>query len=580
MSRLPHPRLARTWKVASSDPAAAGKLAGELGLHPVAAALLSGRGYADPVAARTWLEASLRDVSDPFRLPGMSQAVERLGQAIRNGERITIFGDYDVDGLTSTALLTRVLARLGVVASPVLPLRMEEGYGLSLEALDRCLESTRPDLIVTVDCGTGSVAAVNKARDAGVDVIVTDHHQPGPDVASAVAVVNPRLGSDASQHVLAGVGVAFKLAHALYKQGIAEGTIPRAVADSLKEELDLVAIGTVADIVPLTGENRILVQAGLKRLQTTSRPGLLALKEAAGIRGEVGTYEVGYLIGPRLNASGRLGNALASLEILLTDDPNRASHLAAGLDAENRERQGIERKLAESIMCRRDVDFDPARDLCVIEAGEGWHSGVIGIVASRLVARYHRPAVVVSFDEDGRGRGSGRSIAGFDLASALQTCSRHLVKCGGHAMAAGLEITRDNFHAFSASFEAWVREELAGRDLHPTQRIDVEARAADCTLALLDDLDRLRPFGPDFPAPVFGLNHVEVFGAPREVGQGHLKFQIRQDGAVLDVIGFGFADRGLPEGRFDIAGTLQRDTYGRVAKPQLNLMDVRAPAGD
>ncbi|HEY8241092.1 MAG TPA: single-stranded-DNA-specific exonuclease RecJ, partial [Kiritimatiellia bacterium] len=536
------------------------------------AALLAGRGYDDPTRAERFLKPRLSDLSDPFDLPAMDKAVDRIWRAIDAGERIAIYGDYDVDGITSSALLSQVLAGLGAKVSVFLPHRLDEGYGLSMDGMQRCLEEHQPGLIVTVDCGTGSVEPVRALAERGVDVVITDHHTPPAEVAPAVAVVNPKLCNHAALQVLAGVGVTFKVCHALLKSGRAAG---RTVASlDLRKHLDLVALGTISDVVPLIDESRTLARHGLAQVNETESTGLRALIDVAGIRGTIDAYEVGFLLGPRLNAAGRLGDALQSLELLVTRDAGRARAIASHLDTTNRERQEIEKRTLKEALAAIDAEFDPVSTFGIVVAGEGWHAGVIGIVASRLVQRYYRPSVVIAID-GGSGRGSCRSIEGCDLVERLGVCSSLLLKFGGHSMAAGLEVDAGRIGEFKRAFNESVAGVLRGTDLRPVQRIDAWMALADADDRMLDALDGLRPFGHGNPTPVWAARSVCVVGRPRPVGQGHLKFTVASGGVQREAIAFNFGDRVLPDGEMDIAFQMKRDTYQGREKLVLQIQDVR-----
>jgi single-stranded-DNA-specific exonuclease len=563
----------KVWQTVASDDRAAVALAQEARIPLAVARLLHARGYRDAEAADRFLNPRLSAIGDPFDLPGMEAAVARIWRAIDALERIAVFGDYDVDGITSAALLTQVLRALGADAVPFLPHRLEEGYGLSPEALERCLESCRPRLLVTVDCGTGSVAAVEEASRRGVDVIVTDHHEPGEQLAPACALVNPKLGADERLHALAGVGVTFKLCHALAKHGRAAGR-PLAGLD-LKPHLDLVALGTIADIVPLVGENRILARHGLVQMNQTQRPGLEALIDVAGIQDEIDAYEVGFRLGPRLNAAGRLGDAQRALELLMGDDATRVRELAEELDRSNRERQEIEARTLKEALTELEARFDPARDFGLVVGRAGWHPGVVGIVASRLLQRFHRPVAVVAVSDDG-GRGSCRSIEGFDMVAGLRACADDLAKYGGHAMAAGLELKPGRLTAFAESFNEAASQLLAGRDLRPTQRIDAWLALDEVDDALADAMDRLRPFGVGNTTPVWAARAVRVVGPPRVVGQGHLKLLLAGGGRQVEAMGWGMAERPLPEGPLDVAFQLKRDRFRGQERLVLHLQDFRA----
>ena len=505
-------------------------------------------------------------------LRDMGVAADRLLHAVRTGERIAVFGDYDVDGITSTALLVTVLRKTGANAVPFLPHRLEEGYGLSPDALHRCLENCAPALIITVDCGTGSVDAVAEAARRGVDVIVTDHHQPGAALAPALALVNPKLSPDESIHMLAGVGVTFKLCHGLAKHGRELGRASAAI--DLRPHLDLVALGTIADIVPLAGENRVLARHGLNQLNQTTNEGLQALIEVAAIEDRIDAYEVGFRLGPRLNAAGRLGDAQRALDLLLGGDGVDVDALAAELDRSHRERQEIEAATVRDALAELEARFDPARDFGLVVGRPGWHPGVVGIVASRLLQRFHRPVAVIALNEEG-GRGSCRSIEGFDLMAGLNACAGELAKYGGHTMAAGLELKPGRLEAFAARFNEASRELLAGRDLRPVQRIDAWLGLDEVDDTLAGALDRMRPFGVGNTTPVWGARAVRVVGAPRVVGKGHLKLLLAAGSRQLEAMGWGMGERALPPGPLDIAFQIKRERFRGQERLVLHLQDFR-----
>ena len=453
------------------------ELARLLDLHPQIASLLWQRGYRDPEQVRAFLDPRLQSLGDPFRLTDLRRAAERIHLAIAAREKMVVFGDYDVDGITSCALMGRILRRLGGEVETFLPLRMEEGYGLSQEGVERCVEQHKPAVLIAVDCGTTAVKQVAWLRQRGIDVIIIDHHALPPELPAAHALVNPQR--DMNQNgagkpdYLASVGLVFKVCHGLLKlAGEGNGRI------DLRDYLDLVAIGTVADIVPLVEENRILVRRGLRQLEHSLWPGLRALIEVSQVSFPVTAQDVGFRLGPRLNASGRLGDAMLSLRLLLTDDRDEANHIASELNQSNRERQAVEMETflqAEALM---QETYDPARDWGIVLAGRNWHWGVIGIVASRLQKRYHRPTIVIGLNDEGVGKGSGRSIEGISIVKALQDSAGLLELFGGHDMAAGLNIRAERIDAFRAAFNQHVRGQggddvfqstlaLSGRSLCP-----------------------------------------------------------------------------------------------------------------
>lgn len=559
--------MPKLWKTVERIGPRADSLAASLGIPGPLAGLLAARGLAEPDAARRFLNPRLDNLTDPTDLPDMAKAADRILRAVRGRERIAVFGDYDCDGITATALLTRCLRELGAEVKPFLPLRLEEGYGLGVDALTRCLEAHQPRLVITVDCGTGSVAAVRAAAENGVDVVVTDHHEPAGDIAPAAAVVNPKLGAGGDPANLAGVGVAFKLAWALAL---------RAGADLRRvfRYLDLVATGTVADVVPLTGENRILVHYGLAQINREPLPGLQALVEAAELKDAVGEYHLGFAIGPRLNAAGRLGDAQAALELLLGDDPESLLPLARQLDRGNRERQKIETDILEEAL--QDVAaLDLEKHAGLVLARRGWHPGVIGIVASRVVQRFGRPVLMIALNEDGSGRGSGRSIEGFNLVENLAECRDLLVRFGGHAMAAGLELEEKNLAAFREAFNRRVAEAIPPEQLRPVQRIDAWIDLADADERLFEGLQALRPFGCGNPRPVWAASRVRVLGQPRILKEKHLKMRLVAGSAQREAIGFNLAGQPLPDGPIDIAFTLDMNSWNGRETLQLKLEDFR-----
>lgn len=566
------------WKVSTPADGPAVELARQASLPLPLARLLWARGVKTAAEADRFLNPRLSDMGDPFRLPGMEQAVERIWKAIRDESPIVVYGDYDVDGVTSAALMSLVLTQLGAKVTRYLPNRMEEGYGLGAEAVERFVKTDKPGLIITTDCGSGSHAAVAAAQALGVDVVVTDHHEISDSPAAAVAVVNPKLGSDPSDRMLAGVGVAFQVCYALLKRA-REQRRKIAVDLDLRSYLDLVALGTISDMVPMLHENRILVRHGLAQLNRRERKGLQALADVAGAKGDLGAYHVGFVLGPRMNAAGRLGNAGDALELLLTGDVDRADALARKLDGANRDRKQIEGDIMEEAIRQIDAFFDPASHFGIVVGESGWHVGVVGIVASRLANRYGRPAIVVGFDENGIGRGSCRSIEGFDLLTGLKQCSDYLARFGGHEMAAGLEVQREQFEPFQKAFRDACATLLKGRELRKTLAIDGWVSLPELLEPqFLDVINRVAPFGEGNPEPVWALRRAEVIGKPGLVGGSHLKMRVGVGKASCDAIGFNMGERlaQFPEGPIDLAFTLRTNTYLGRTTPQLHMQDFRA----
>ena len=535
------------------------------------AALLTQRGCKTADEAREFMNPALSGLHDPFELPDMDKAVERIRRALTDGERITVFGDYDADGVCATALMVRVLREMGGTVSAYIPSRHETGYGLSPEALAPCVEQNSPSLIITVDCGTSSVEAIEAAREQGIDVVVTDHHEPGGVVADAVAVVNPKRMENHPASILAGVGVAFKLCHALVKAGRDAGCAVCAAVD-LKNVLDFVAVATVTDMVPLLGENRALVRAGFQSLENPAYPGWNALKRVAGLTGPLETWHAGFTFGPRINAAGRVGRADAALELFLTDRPERADELAQLLEEANRERQAIEKDIVKEAIDEIDGYFDETKHFGLVIAREGWHAGVIGIVASRLVQRYHRPVAVVSLDGE-NGRGSCRSIDGFSVLDGLNACADLLKQFGGHDMAAGLEVETKNIAALKERFNAFATEALKDVDLSPVLEIDHAVELAEVDVALIDGLRRTGPFGQDNPEPIWAVMNVNVADS-RILKEKHLKLTLTDGKNRIDAIGFNMAEK-LPSGSIDAAFSLHENTWNGRTSLQLNLKDIR-----
>jgi single-stranded-DNA-specific exonuclease len=553
------------------EAAAVDRLCRELRLPPVLCRLLAQRGVVEPDAARGFLRPHAGQLHPPALLAGMGDAVARLRRALERGETVLVHGDYDVDGICATALYTRALRMMGIKALPFVPHRLVDGYDLS-EAGVREAEGWGATLILTGDCGIVAHDAVERAAAAGIDVVVTDHHTPGDTLPPAAAVVNPnRRDCPYPDKGLAGVGVAYKVCCAL----AAELGFPE---ERLHALLDLVAIATIADLAPLVGENRALVRWGLKILPQTPNPGLRALLRTTKLdeKGDIGATQVGFVLAPRLNAVGRMGEAARGVKLLLTDDEREAATIAATLEDENRWRQTVDGDTLRAALAQLDRDFDPDRDRGVVLAADGWHPGVIGIVASRVVERIHRPTVMIALDGDGEGKGSARSIPGFHLYDAMRGCSEHLSRFGGHRMAAGCSIRPERVEAFRAAFDAHARSVLEEHHLVPEVRVDleVELRHADEELARL--LRHAGPFGMGNATPVFAARAVAVAGAPRVVGQNHLKMTLSAHGHTLDAIGFGMAERmDETRGPLDVAFKLEENTWNGRTRAQARLVDLR-----
>ena len=532
------------------------------------ARLLLRKGFHSLEEVENFLRPRLRSLSDPFLLPEMRAAVSRILAALDRHERIVLFGDYDVDGVTSLALLDEMLRAYGATPELFLPLRMEEGYGLSRESIERCVKQHRPQLLIALDCGTSSVNEISELKKRGVDVIVLDHHEPKSELPDCVAVVNPKL-TQCGMEYLCSVGIVFKLCHALLKTRLLTGF-------DLKSKLDLVALGTVADIVPLRGENRVLVQRGAIEIARTSRIGLRKLMRVAGVRVPILPEDIGYRLGPRLNAAGRLSTAEKSLRLLLTQEESEAAVLAAELDQQNRERQEVEQEIFDAAIEGIDSQFDAARDAAIVAGAHGWHPGVLGIVASRIVRKYHRPAIVIGFDENGMGKGSGRSIEGLNLVEALNRCAGSLDNFGGHEMAAGLAVREGNFDLFAKAFRNAARELLSDEALQPCLRLDHELAFTEIDVDFLRWHEMLQPFGNGNPQPLFLAREVEPVAPPRVMNEKHLLFRLRQGDRHRRAVYFNGAPNQLPPAPWDVAFRIRADEYGGETLVAMHIEAVRA----
>ncbi len=559
--------LPERWSCDPHPPEAADRIAEELGLAPTTAAILARRGHLTPAAARRFLAAE--DRHDPLALGDTPAACDLILGHVERGSRIVVHGDYDVDGVCSTAVAVRALRRLGADPAWHLPSRFDGGYGLLPATVER-LASGGCGLLVTVDCGITAAAEVEQALALGVDVVVTDHHRP-PERLPDCPLVHPALGGYPFPDLCA-AGVAHKLAEALYLRA---GMDPRLA----EEDLDLVGLATVADVVPLRGENRRLVREGVRAMGRTVKPGLRALMKIAALEpGAVDTQAVGFGLGPRLNAAGRLGSADAALELLLTEDANRATEVADELDLLNHERRDTETRMLFAAEAARGEAPDDAP--AYVLAGEGWHAGVIGIVASRMVERHHRPCVLVALGDEG-GRGSGRSIAAYDLHAGLSACAGHLGRFGGHAMAAGFDIEPGEVDAFRTSLMAHAAGVLSPEDLMPVEHVDAVVPGGALGLELAEELERLGPFGQGNPVPTLLLPAARVSGAT-SMGDDrqHCRFTVSSGGSRAAAVGFRTTAAALAaagSGALDVAVRLERREWRGVVEPRLVLRAVCPP---
>ncbi|HWA57523.1 MAG TPA: single-stranded-DNA-specific exonuclease RecJ [Gemmatimonadales bacterium] len=573
-NRFPVPPL--RWAVAPPPPEdVVQTLARSLTVSPALAALLVQRGLAAPEAARRFLRPALEELADPYTMAGMARAVELIARAVKSGTPIMVHGDYDVDGQCATTVLTRALRIAGARVTPFVPHRLRDGYDLGPAGVAAAI-AAGVGLIITCDCGITAVAAVEQARAAGIRVVVTDHHLPGPALPPADAIVDPQQEQDTSGLTqLCGTGIAFKLVQALVEPLGLPANLPYHL-------LDLVALATVADIVPLVGENRILVRHGLKLLGQSRWPGVRALIRVSGVGGrEIRAGQVGFILAPRLNAAGRVGDAADGLRLLLSDDETEAERLAVRLEGMNAERQALDQRMLEQAIEQVETQRDPATDAALVLASDEWHPGVVGIVASRVVERYGRPAFLIALDGD-IGKGSGRSITRFDLHGALHECSDLLERFGGHHMAAGLTLKRGRLQEFRERFAGVARRQLTDDDLGPEQRVDLVIRLDEVTESLERLCRHLEPCGMGNPGPVFGTRGIRFEGS-RRVGASHLKGMLAGHSCRVGAIGFGWADRvpwlsvGDPAA-VDVAFRVEQNEYQGSASLQARIVAL-TPAG-
>jgi single-stranded-DNA-specific exonuclease len=556
------------------------------GIPPVVAQLLLCRGVADPSMAKGFLDPKLSDLRDPELLPGCAQAAEIVQRAIRDHRRICIYGDYDVDGVTGTALLWQCLKLLGAEASYYIPHRVEEGYGLNSEAI-RAKAAENFGLLISVDCGISSVAETALARELGVEMIITDHHEFGPALPEAAAIVHPRLpGGGYPFGGLSGSGVAFKLAWAICKQASGAKRVGDRMKDFLLQAVGLAALGTVADMVPLIDENRVLVRHGTLSLAQKPTLGMAALMNLAKLEGkkQLASDDIAFALGPRLNAAGRLGQAQLAVELLVTDKPDRAAELAQYINQLNESRQTLERSIQLAASKQAKEQFDLEAEPALVLADRGWHPGVIGIVAGRLADKFHRPVVLISWDQLGirPGIGSARSVPGFNLHAALEACDEFLLSHGGHAAAAGLKIEESQLPGFRGAFCEAVAAELGKTPREGELAIDAEFPLSAFTLHAVREIDRLAPFGQSNSRPLLCTSDVTLVEPPRAIGNGgsHLSLKLTQYGVTLRAVAFGggewIDDLIALEGPIDIAFRPVINTFKGRQSVELHLVDWRA----
>lgn len=563
------------WKPRACDEAAATRLERELGLSPVVARLLAIRGHHDPEAADRFLRPSLAHLQDPWKLTDLAPAVDRLLGAVARRERIVVHGDYDVDGVTSTVILRRALELLGGDVSHFIPERLRDGYGLQPATIER-LHAEGARVIVSVDCGIRAPEAARRARELGVDLIITDHHEPDTELPQALAVVNPkRHDCGYPDKHLAGVGVALKLVQGLCQKAGRDGWLQAFVK--------IAAIGTLADVVPLVGENRVIAKLGLEQLtKGPHKVGLRALLDVSGLAGKtIDAYHIAFMVAPRVNAAGRMASADLATRLLLASDEalaEEARALAQQLDAENTKRRSEEQEIVSAAKKAVENDPDVGAHTVLVVAGEGWHRGVIGIVASKLVDAFYRPAIVLSI-ENGVAHGSCRSIPGFDVLGGLEACASMLDRFGGHKQAAGLQLDAANIPAFRRAINDYAADALSPDDLRPNLSFDGPLDFDVLTPRVVNDLMAMAPFGLANPKPVFSASGIDVVDGPRRLKERHLKMSLRQRGRTFRAIAWNSVEKepvlAGGAGTLEVAYALEQNEFNGNTYTELRLSDVR-----
>jgi single-stranded-DNA-specific exonuclease len=558
--------MTKRWTIQPPDLALQKNLTDALDIHPIIAQLLINRGIITIAQAKMFLSADLASLFNPFLLTDMDKAVSRLEEARQRNEKVLIYGDYDVDGVTSSALLRRLLNHLGLLTVNYIPHRMEEGYGLNQE-IAVFAKSQGIHLLITVDCGINAFAPIEALNAAGIDVIVIDHHEPeGTRLPPALAVIDPKRPDCLYPFKsLSAVGLVAKLMQAVL------GEIPC-------EDLDLVALGTVADVVPLSGENRIFVKHGLAFIERTNKPGLKALLEVSKIAGKkMKPYYIGFILGPRLNAAGRMDSAALSLDLLLSENPADAYTLACSLEEHNLSRQKMQSEVVEEALRMIEEDEILKKQSIIVVHKQGWHKGVLGIVASRIVDKYYRPTVVISV-EDGMGTGSARSIDGFHLHEALTSCAAMLENYGGHKRAAGLRLKHHNIDIFRQAINAFAQQAMPQEEIVPILGIDGEIPLSSIDLKLVELISAMEPHGEGNPAPVFCSKGVTVKSTPSVLGRDTLKFWVSDGSKTISAVGFGmgsFRDKVKLGSQVDLAYTLSIDDWNKAPTVQLMIKDIK-----
>ncbi len=564
------------WNLAPSQPLLTGQLIRELPLSPLLAQCLVNRGVVTKEEVNAYLKPKLKLLADPFLIPNMEVAIERLWEARSNNERLLVYGDYDADGITSTALLVEALTELGWNVQAYLPGRFDDGYGLSPISVEKCMRQFEINLLLAVDCGSTSNEAIDCLNKNNIDVIVLDHHQLSTPPPKPVAIVNPQLNNNYPNfQELCSVGLAFKLIHAIVKKGRQEGLQKERDLD-LKQYLDLVAIGTVTDLVPLVGENRKLLRFGLEQLSETTRPGLIALKKIVNITPPVSVFNVGFNLGPRINAAGRMENPAAALNLLLSKDNCTAEKNAKILDDFNRDRQRIERDISTKAIENIKNKFDPQTDFVIVEGDMEWHIGVIGIVASRVMRKFYRPTFILARDGDGW-KGSARSIEGFDLAEAMRDCDDLLNDHGGHAMAAGVSVKPGKLDAFRERINEIAKKSIRPEMFQAPLKLDAETNLSEMTLVRIKEMQQIEPTGQGNPEIQLLIPNLTMSSPVYRMGKEkqHVKFWANDERESCEVIAWNLKPQDEPKGKFDIAVAPQVNNFNGRLSVQLKLIDWR-----
>ena len=557
----------KKWQICETDKEKVDELKSKYNISELLATILVNKNITTQKEINEFLNPTRNDFFDPFLMNDMDIAIKRIKKAIENQEKVIIYGDYDVDGITSITVLKSFLKDVGLDVDYYIPNRLEEGYGLNKNAIDE-IAKKEYKLMITVDCGISAIEEVDYANSLGIEVIITDHHEPGDEIPKALAVVdNKRKDNKYPFRELAGVGVAFKVSQAL------------AQSMNIREEeylkyLDIVCVGTISDIVPLVSENRVITKLGLKLVKQTRNMGLRAIINSSGYS-QINSTTISFGVAPRINACGRMGKAEQALKLLLSKDIYEVNKLTQELNSYNRERQEIEKEIFENVLTKIEQN-NLAKNRTIVVGGENWHHGVIGIVSSKITEKYFKPSILLSFEEDGTGKGSGRSIPGFDLHEALMKCENCLEKFGGHSMAVGLTIKKENLEQFYNEFEK-IAEENKTENIVPIINVDAKIELDKIDKSVVEDLKQLEPFGEANKTPTFALKNIRI-DSIRALSEGkHLKLTLRENNQIINAIGFNIGE--LAEAykigdKIDIAGVLEINTFNGIDNLQINIKDI------